>query len=244
MLDATLLLECISGCGNTSHPIFNCPHVLKCMSCAINPSLPNVRCPTIVHMHFSLWHYLTTHFPLPPCPQNAFPRLSTPQTPMLGVPPLSKCISGCVTTSHPIFNCPDVLKCISCAINPSDPNIGCPTIVQMHFRRWHYLTTHFPLPPCPQNAFPRLSTPQTPMLGAQLLSKCIPGCGGTSHPIFQCPHVFKCISSGINPSNPNVRCPTIVKMHLRLWRSSQPILHCPHVLKMHLLSYQPLKPQC
>ena len=220
MLDATLLSKCISGCDNTSHPIFNCPHVLKCMFCALHPSHPNVRCPTIGQMHFRLWHYLTTHFLLPPCPQNVFSGLSTPQTPMLGVPLLSKCILGCGTTPHPIFNCPDVLKCISCAINPSDPNIGCPTIVQMHFRLWHYLKTHFPLPPCPQNAFLRTSTPQTPMLGVPLLSKCILGCGTTPSstasmssnaflapstpqtPILDAPLLSKCISGCGAPYNP------------------------------------------
>ena len=89
------------------------PHIpmsSKCISCAINPSNPNVRCPTIVKMHFRLLHYLTPHFSLPQSPQNAFRELSTPQTPMLGVPMLSNCISGAESTSHPIFHCPHVLK--------------------------------------------------------------------------------------------------------------------------------------
>ena len=227
------------------HNLFSTtPMSSKCIFSAINPSNPNARCPTIVKMHFRLWHYLTPHLQPPPCPQMHFLR-------------------------HQHLT----------------PQYWMPHYCQNAFQAVALLTTHFPLPPCPQLHFPRVSTPQTAMLDAPLLSKCIPGCGSTSHPIFQCPHVLQCISSGINPTNPNVMCPTIVKMHFKLWHylkpdfplppclqnaflapstpqipmldapllskcisscgtTSPPMFRCPHVLKMHFVSYQPLKPLC
>ena len=153
MLDATLLLKCISGCGNTSHPIFNCPHVLKCMSCAINPSHPNVRCPTIVHMHFRLWHYLTPHLQLPRCPQMHFLR-HQPLTPQYWMPHYCPNAFQAVALPHnPSSTTPMSSKCISSGINPSNPNVMWPTIVKMHSRLWRYLAPHSPMPPCPQMHF-------------------------------------------------------------------------------------------
>ena len=86
-------------------PFSTAPMSPKYIFRAINPPNPDVRCPTVVKMYFRLWQYLTPCFPPPPCPQNAFSRPSTTQTPMLDVPLSSNCISGCSTTSCYVVQC-------------------------------------------------------------------------------------------------------------------------------------------
>ena len=63
--------------------------------------------------------------------------------------------------------------------------------------------THFQLPVCPENAFLAPSTPLTPMLGVPLLSKCISGCGTTSHPNLHYPQLFKMHFLGYQPLKPH-----------------------------------------
>ena len=242
----------------------------KCISRAINDSNPNDRCPTIVQMHFRLWHYLKDHFSLPPCPQNASLGQSTPHTPMLGAVVLSNCISGCGITSQMIFYCPDVFK--------------------LHFLRYQPLKPRGEVPYCGPNAFQAVAVPQIPFCTAPMSSKCLCCAISPSNPLVRCPTFVKmhcrlwqylrslfftapmsskCISCAFNPPDANVRCPTFVKRHFKLWQYLNPLTHnlfstsamsskcifcaihpskqnvkCPSVVKMHILRYQPVQPKC
>ena len=202
MLDATLLLKCISGCGNTSHPIFNCPHVLKCMSCAINPSHPNVRCPTIVHMHFSLWHYLTTHFPLPPCPQNAFPRLSNP--------------------SNPNVRCPTIVKLHFRLWHYLTPHLQLPRCPQMHFLRHQPLTPHYWMPHYCPNAFQAVALPHNPFSTTPMSSKCISSGINPSNPNVRWPTIVKMHSRLWRYLAPHFPMPPCPQMHFLGYQPLKP----------------------
>ena len=51
-----------------------------------------------------------TPFQLPPCPQNTFHQVKTPQTPFATAPMPQKHISPSANTSKPLCNCPHALK--------------------------------------------------------------------------------------------------------------------------------------
>ena len=172
-----------SHSANTSNPLFNCPHALKThftqcqhlqppfqlpscpqnifhpvptpqtpfstapmpskhISPSANTSNPRFNCPHALKTHFTQCQHLKPPFQLPPCPQNTFHPVPTPQTPFSTAPMPSKHISPTsANTSNPLFNCPHALK--------------------IHFTQCQHLKPPFQLPPCPQNTFHPVPTPQT-----------------------------------------------------------------------------------
>ena len=74
----------------TSNRRFNCPHALK--------------------EHFTQCQHLKPPFQLPPCPENVFYTVQTPQTPVSTAPMPPNHISPNANTSNPLFNCPHALK--------------------------------------------------------------------------------------------------------------------------------------
>ena len=137
--------------ANTSNPLFNCPLPLK--------------------TYFAQCQHLKPPFQLPPCPQNKFHPVPTPQTPFSTAPMPSKQISPSANTSNPLFHCPHALK--------------------THFTQCQHLKPPFQLPPCPQNIFHTVPTPQPPFSTAPMPSKHISPRANTSNPLFNCPHALK-----------------------------------------------------
>ena len=138
----------VSPSANTSNPLFNCPHGLK-------PYLTQCG-------------HLKPPFQLPPCPQNMFHSVPTPQTPFSTAPSLSNHISPNANTSNPLFNCPHPLK--------------------THVTQCQHLRPPLQLPPCPQNMFHSMPTPQTPSSTPPVPSKHISPSSNTSNPLFNPPH--------------------------------------------------------
>ena len=141
----------ISPSANTSNPLFNFPNALKTYS---------TQC-----------EHLKPPFQLPPCPQNIFHPMPTPQTPISTAPMPSKHISPSANTSNPLFNCRHALK--------------------THFTQCQHLKPPFQLPPCPQNIFHRVPTPRTPFSTAPMPSKHIPHSANTSNFLFNRRHALK-----------------------------------------------------
>ena len=236
----------ISHNANTSNPRFNCPHALK------------------THFTHQRQH-LKPPFQLPPCPQNTFHPMPTPQTPFSTHPMPSKHISPSANTSNPLFNCPHALK--------------------THFTQCQHLKPPFQLPPCPENTFhPPVPTPQTPFSTHPMPSKHISHSANTSNPLFNSPHALKThftqcqhlkppfllppcpqnifhtvptpqtpfstapmpskhISHNANTSNPRFNCPHALKTHFtHQCQHLKPPFHSPHALKTHFTQCQHLKP--
>ena len=204
----------ISHSANTSNPLFNSPHALK--------------------THFTQCQHLKPPFQLPPCPQNIFRPMPTPQTPFSTAPMASKHISHSAKTSNPRFNCPHALKthfthqcqhlkppfqltpcpqnifhqvptwgqlkrgfevlalCEICFEGTSNPLFNCPHALKTHFtHQWQHLKPPFQLTPCPQNTFHTVPTPPTPFSTHPMPSKHISASANTSNPLFNCPHALK-----------------------------------------------------
>ena len=179
----------ISPSANTSNPLFTCPHALKThftqcqhvkppfqvppcpqdtfhpvptpqtpfspapmpskhISAGANTSNPLCNCPHALKTHYTQCQHLKPPFQLPPCPQNTFHPVPTPQTPFSTAPMPSKHISPSANTSNPLFNCPHALK--------------------THFTHCQHLKPPLQLPPCPQNTFHSVPTPQTPFSPAPM----------------------------------------------------------------------------
>ena len=173
----------ISHSANTPNPLFNCPHALKthftqCQhlkpplqlpSCpqnifhtvpapqtpfstppmpskhilpSANTSNPLPNCPHALKTYFTQCQHVKPPFQLPPCPQSIVHPVPTPQTPLQPALMPWKHISSSANTSNPLFNSPHALK--------------------MHFTQCQHLKPPFQLPPCPQNTFHPVPTPQTP----------------------------------------------------------------------------------
>ena len=203
----------ISHRANTSNPLFNCPHALetyftqcqhlkppfqlppcpqhafypaaptpqtpfstapmpsKYISDSANTSNPLFNCPHALKTHFTECQHRKPPFQLPPCPENIFHPVPTPPTPFSTAPMPSKHISHDANTSNPLFNCPHALK--------------------THFIQCQHLKPPFQLPPCPQNIFHTVPTPQTPFSTPRMPSKHISPSANTSDPRFNCPHALK-----------------------------------------------------
>ena len=142
----------ISPSNNTSNPLFNCPHALKTHFTQCQHLKPLFNCPHALKTHCTKCQHLKPPFQLPSCPQNIFhPPLPTRQTPFSTAPMPSKHISHGANTSNPLFNCPHALK--------------------THFtHQCQHLQPPFQLPPCPQNIFHPMPTPQTPFSTAPMLA--------------------------------------------------------------------------
>ena len=141
----------ISPSANTSNPLFNCPHALK--------------------THFTRRQHVKSPLQLPPCPQNIFHPVPTPQTPFATAPMLSTHILPSANTSNPLFNCPHALK--------------------TYFTQCQHLKPPLQLPPCSQHTFHPVPTPQTPFSTAPMPGKHISPSVNTSNPLFICPHAGK-----------------------------------------------------
>ena len=161
-----------SPSANTSHPIFNCPHTMK--------------------THFTPCQHLQPPLQLPPCPQIIIHPMQTPQTPFSTAPLPSKRISHPVPTPQtPFSTSPMPSKHISPSANTSHPLFNCPHAVNTYFTLCQHLKPPFQLPPCPQNTFHTVTTPQTPFSTAPMPSKHISPSVNTSNPLFHCPHALK-----------------------------------------------------
>ena len=213
----------ISPSANTSNPLFNCPHALK--------------------TYFTQCQHLKPPFQLPPCPQNTFHPMPTPQTPFSIAPMPSKHISPNANTSNPLFNSPHALK--------------------THFTQCQHLTPPFQLPPCPQNTFHPVPTPETPLSATPMPSKHISPGANTSNPLFNCPHALKthftqcqhlkapfqlptCPQNIFHtvptPQTPFSIAPMPSKHISPSANTSNPLFNCPHALKTHFTQCQHLKP--
>ena len=167
----------ISPSANTSNPLFTCLHALKThfTQCQhVKPPLQLPPCPENTfhpvptpetpfatapmpseHIspsanttHFTKCQHLKPPFHLPPCPQNTFHPVPTPETPFATAPMPSKHISPNANTSNPLFTCLHALK--------------------THFTQCQHVKPPLQLPPCPQNTFHQVPTPQTPFSPASM----------------------------------------------------------------------------
>ena len=214
----------ISPNANTSNPLFNSPHALK--------------------TYFTQCQQLKPPLQLPPCPQNTFHPMPTPQTPFSTPPMPSKHISPTTAnTSNPLFNSPHALKTF--------------------FTQCQHLNAPFQLPPCPENTFHPMPTPQTPFSSAPMPSKHISDGANSSNPLCNCPHALRthftqcqnlkppsqlppCPQITFHPMpTPQTPFPTDPKPSKRISPSantSHPLLNCPHALKTYFTQCQHLKP--
>ena len=152
-------------------PFSTAPMASKHISPNANTSNPLFKFPNALKTHFTQCQHLTRPFQLPPCHQNIFHPMQTPQTPFSTPLMPSKHISPSANTSNPLFNCPHALK--------------------TYFTQCQHLKPPFQLPPCPQNIFHPVPTPQTPFSTAPMPSKHISPNANTSNPLFNCPHALK-----------------------------------------------------
>ena len=179
--------------GNTSNPLFNRPHALK--------------------TYFTQCQHLKPPYQLPPCPQNTFHPVPTPQTPFPTAPMPSKHSSPTSgNTSNPLFNPPHAPKthftqcqhlktpfrlppCPRKPISPNDntPNAltNSPNALKTYFTQCQHLKTPLPLPPCPQSIFDPMPTSETPISTAPMPSKHLSPNANTSNPLFNSPHDLK-----------------------------------------------------
>ena len=141
----------ISPSANTSNPVFTCPDALK--------------------THFTRRQHVKPPLQLPPCPQNIFHPVPTPQTPFATAPMLSTHISPSANTSNLLFNCPHA--------------------PETHFTQCQHLKPPFHLPPCRKNTFHPAPTRQTPFSPAPMPSKHISPSANTSSPLCNYPHALK-----------------------------------------------------
>ena len=140
---------------NTIHPVptlqtpfSTAPVPSKHISPGANTSNPLCNCPHALKTQFTQCQHFKPPFQLPPCPQNTVHPSPTPQTPFSIACMPSKHISPSANTSNPLFNCPYALK--------------------THFTQCQHLKPPFQLPPCPQNTFHPVPTPQTPISTAPM----------------------------------------------------------------------------
>ena len=316
----------ISHSANTSNPLFNpppCPQNIyhtvptpqtrfsndpmpsKNISHSANTSNPLLNCPHALKKYFTQCQHLKRPFVLPPCPQNIFHAVPTPQIPFTTAPMPSKHISPNSNTSNPLFKCPHALKThstqcqhlqspfqlpscpqntfhpmptpqipfsthpmpsksISPSVNTSNPLFNCPHALKIHFTQCQHLTTPFQLPPCPQNTFHPMPTPQIPFSTHPMPSKHISPSVNTSNPLFNCPHALKihftqcqhltppfqlplCPQNTFNPPVPTPRNPIstgpMPSKHISpSANTSNPLFKSPHALNTYFTQWQHLKP--
>ena len=127
--------------------------------------------PHALKPHFTRCHHLKPPFQLLPCPQNIFHLLPPPGTPFSTTSMPSKHLSRSATSLKPLFNCRHAVKirCTQC----------------------QHLKLHFQLPPCPQNTFHPVPSPQRPFSTPRMLAKHILPSASTSNSLFTLPHALK-----------------------------------------------------
>ena len=214
----------ISHRANTSNPLFNSPHALR--------------------TSFTRCQHVKPPFQLPPCPQNTFHPVPTHQTPFPTAPIPPKHISQSASTSNPLFNCPHALKKhLSHSANTSNPLFNSPHALRTHFTQCQHHEPPFHLPPCPENIFHKVPTPQTPFPTAAMPSKHISPDASSSNPLFNCPDALKTYftqGKNLKPPIQLTRCP---QKHISTSaNTSHPLFNCPHALKTHFNQCHHLKP--
>ena len=274
----------ISHNANTTPPLFNCPHALKHMSPSANTSNPRFNCPHALKAHFTQCQHLKPPFQLPPCPENVFHTVQTPQTPVSSphalktyftqckhlkppfqLPPCPPNIFHTVPTPHTPFSTPPMpSKHISHTANTSNPRFNCPHALKTHFTQCQHLKPPFQLTPCPRNIFHPVPTPQTPVSTAPMPSKHISHSANTSNPLFNCPHALKTHFTHqcqhLKPPFQLTQCPQntfhtvptppipfsthpVPSKHISPnANASNPLFNCPHALKTRFTHCQHLKP--
>ena len=168
-------------------PFATAPIPSKHISPSANTSNPLFNCPHALKTYFTQCQHPKPPLQLPPCPQNTFRTVPTPQTSFSTAHMPSKHISPSAKTSNPLCNCPYALK--------------------THYTQCQHLKPPFQLPPCPQNTFHPLQTPQTPFTTAPMLSKHISPIANTSNPFA----TARCPQNTIHPvPTPQTPFPTFV----------------------------------
>ena len=201
-------------------PFSTAPMPSKHISPSANTSNPLFNRPHALKTHFTQCQHLKPPFQLPACPENKFhPPVPTPQTPFSTHPMPSKHISHSANTSNPLFNSPHALK--------------------THFTQCQHLKPPFLLPPCPQNTFHTVPTPQTPFTTPPThFTQC-----QNLTPPFQltpCPkNIFHTVPT---PQTPFSTAPMPSKHISPNANTSNPLFNCPHALKTYFTQCQNLKP--
>ena len=209
-----------------------------------NTSNPVFNCPHALKTDFTQCQHLTPPFQLPQCPQNKFHPMPTPQTPFSTAPmPTKRNSPSSANTSNPLF----------------------PHAVTTYFTQCQHLTAPSQLPPCPQNTFHPMPTPQTPFAIALMPSKHISPNANSSSPLFNSHHALKtyfthqcqhlkppfqlppCPQNAIHPAVPTpqtpLSTPPMPSKHISpSANTSNPLCNCPHALKTHFTQCQQLKP--
>ena len=161
----------ISPSANTSNPLFNCPYALRA--------------------YITQCQHLKPPFQLPPCPQNTFDTVPTPQTPFQ-LTPRPQNIFHTVPTAQTSFpTAPMPSEHISPNANTSNSLFNSPQALKTYFTQCQHLKFPFQQTPCPQNILHPLPTPQTPFSTDPMPSKHISPTANTSNPRFKCPHALK-----------------------------------------------------
>ena len=153
----------ISSSDITSNPLFNCSHDHKTHFTQCQHLQPPFQLYHALKTNFTQCQHLKAPLQLPPCPQNTFYPVPTSETPPATAPMPSKHISPSTNTSNPLCNCPHALK--------------------TRFTQCQHLKPPFPLPPCPENTFHPMPTPQTPFETPLMPSKHISPSANTSSPL-------------------------------------------------------------
>ena len=224
-------------------PFSTAPHALKHISPSADTSNPLFNCPHVLKTHFTKCQHLQPPFHLPPCPQNTFHTVPTPQAPFPTAPLPSKHISHSANTSNSLFNCSHALK--------------------THFTQCQHLKPPFQLPPCPQNIFHPVPTPDTPFSTAPMHSKHISHSANTSNPLSNCPHALKTHFTRCQQLLPPFQLPPCPQNTLHTVptpptpfstavmpskqisanaNTSNPLFNCPPCPKTHFTQCQHLKP--
>ena len=204
-------------------PFSTAPMPSKHILPSANTSNPLFNCLHDLKTYFTLCQHLKAPFQLPPCPQNIFYPVSKPQTPFSTASMPSKHFSHSVNTSNPLFNCPHALK--------------------TYVTQCQHLKPPFQLPPCPQNIFHTVSTPQTPFSIAPMPSKHISHSANTSNPLFNCPHALKTYFTQCQHRKPPLQLPPCPQKHISpSANTSNPLFHCPHALKTYFTHRRNLTP--
>ena len=175
-------------------PFSTAPMPSKHISHSANTSNPLFNCRHTVKTYFTQCQHLKPPFKLPPCPQNIFHTVPTPQTPFSTAPIPSKHIEPSANTSNPLL----------------------PHALTAYFTQCQHLK-----PPCPQNTFQAVQTPQIPF------STVCPET--TFHPMP-------------TPHTPFSTHPMPSKHILPSANASNPLFNSPHALKTYFTRCQHLKP--
>ena len=233
----------ISPGVNTSNPLCNCPHALK--------------------THFTQCQHLKPPFQLPPCPQNTFHPVPTPETPFATDPMSARHISPSDNTSNPLFNCSHSLKTHFTRRQHVKPPLQLPPCPQNTLHPVPTPQAPLQLPSCPQNIFHPVPTPQTPFSTAPMPSKHISPSASISNPLCNCPHALKTHFTQCQhlkrpfqlppgPQNtfhpaptretPFATAPMPAKDISPSDNTSNPLFNCSHSLKTHFTRRQHVKP--